>query len=459
MSKIISLFGLILTTTCDAQAVGKYDKAGTETACVAGVIADTCDKDATLKVLKSADTLCASCNGFSAAPAVTTAAGACTACPPFTQSMTTGAITGHFPNAAGTTGCGDCATNCFACTSATVCTGTMNGYYLDSGAPKACVTGDEALCTAHATLKVLKTDASGGADPTVGLCPVTVSGTGSSAVYTGSTLTATPAVNTAEKACHACAKITMGMNAAGTAYKWTAHFPNAAGTSGCGDCADNCDACTSASVCTAASSGYFLKAGTSPAVGVEECTSPGAAQSLCTADATLKIQKGATELCPAGNTLTETPAVDTAEKACQACGLGTTPNAKDVFGCENVAGMCAGNAASATNLNTPKYGSNMAVQPTYEFSCGCPLKMVLKPSASTIELSGADDAARDAVCCEKYVAPTTTTTTTTTAAPASPAAAATKAGPAPGPELGSATSLSLAAGVLIVTAAAFANLM
>ena len=67
--------------------------------------------------------------------------------------------------------------------------------------------------------------------------------------------------------------------------------------------------------------------------------------------------------------------------------------------------------------------------------------------------------ARDAVCCGKYVAPTTTTTTTTTAAPAAPAAAATKAGPAPGPELGSATSLSLAAGVLIVTAAAFANLM
>merc|ERR1712195_148348 len=84
-------------------------------------------------------------------------------------------------------------------------------------------------------------------------------------------------------------------------------------------------------------------------------------------------------------------------------GVGKTAKAKDTTGCADVAGKCAGNTATATDLAT--INKNDGAGNTYHFDCGCPLKMVLKKTASTIALSGADAAAKKVVCCTAYVAP------------------------------------------------------
>merc|ERR1712195_101158 len=208
------------TTTCDDAVVpgGAGKTADGSKTCAAGVIADTCDKDATLKVLKTAAELCPACNELAAKPTVDTAAKACKACP-----------VGKFANAVGTTGCTGCANNCHECTAANVCTKAVVGFFLKAGASpavgvEACVAGAiAATCDKDAALKVLKTDKE--------LCPA------------GNVLTATPAVDTAAKACKACP---------------VKFFAKAKDTTGCGGCAANCDECTSATVCTKASVGFFL---------------------------------------------------------------------------------------------------------------------------------------------------------------------------------------------------------
>merc|ERR1712166_251614 len=233
---------------------------------------------------------------------------------------------------------------------------------------KTCAAGVIAdTCDKDATLKVLKTAAE--------LCPAC------------NELAAKPTVDTAAKACKACP---------------VGKFANAVGTTGCTGCANNCHECTAANVCTKAVVGFFLKAGASPAVGVEACVA-GAIAATCDKDAALKVLKTDKELCPAGNVLTATPTVDTAAKACKACGVGKTAKAKDTSGCADVTGKCAGNAATATDLATKN--ENDGAGDTYHFDCGCPLKMVLKKTASTIKFEGADAAAKKVVCCTAYVAP------------------------------------------------------
>merc|ERR1712195_210078 len=96
-------------------------------------------------------------------------------------------------------------------------------------------------------------------------------------------------------------------------------------------------------------------------------------------------------------------------------GVGKTAKAKDTSGCADVAGKCAGNIATAVDLAT--INKNDGAGNTYHFDCGCPLKMVLKKTASTIALSGADAAAKKVVCCTAYVAPPAKAPTT----PATPA--------------------------------------
>merc|ERR1712166_1167606 len=201
-------------------------------------------------------------------------------------------------------------------------------------------------------------------------------------------LAAKPAVDTAAKACKACPVKT---------------FPNVADTTGCGGCVNSCDECTSATACTKASVGFFLNSG-APAA----CDA--GADATCKLDAALKLFKTAADLCPAGNVLTAKPTVDTAAKACKACGVGTTANDAGTSDCADVAGKCAGNAKTAADLAT-KTGD------TYHFDCGCPLKMVLKKTASTIALSGADAAAKKVVCCTAYVAPAKAPTPATPAKP------------------------------------------
>merc|ERR1712166_1247629 len=170
---------------------------------------------------------------------------------------------------------------------------------------KTCAAGVIAdTCDKDATLKELKTAAE--------LCPAC------------NELAAVPTVDTAAKACKACP---------------VKKFPNVAGTTGCGGCANNCDECTAADVCTKASVGFFLKAGVEKAVGVEACVA-GAIAATCDKDAALKVLKTDKELCPAGNVLTATPAVDTAAKACKACPVKFFAKAKDTTGCTGCAANC-----------------------------------------------------------------------------------------------------------------------
>merc|ERR1712195_61037 len=143
------------TTTCDAAVVpgGAGKTADGSKTCAAGGIADTCDKDATLKELKTAAELCPACNELAAVPTVDTAAKACKACP-----------VKKFPNVAGTTGCGGCANNCDECTAANVCTKASVGFFLKAGVEKAvgvdaCVAGADATCKPDAALKLVKTAA------------------------------------------------------------------------------------------------------------------------------------------------------------------------------------------------------------------------------------------------------------------------------------------------------------
>merc|ERR1712166_773767 len=170
---------------------------------------------------------------------------------------------------------------------------------------KTCAAGVIAdTCDKDATLKVLKTAAE--------LCPAC------------NELAAKPTVYTAAKACKACP---------------VGKFANAVGTTGCTGCANNCHECTAANVCTKAVVGFFLKAGASPAVGVEACVA-GAIAATCDKDAALKVLKTDKELCPAGNVLTATPAVDTAAKACKACPVKFFAKAKDTTGCTGCAANC-----------------------------------------------------------------------------------------------------------------------
>ena len=117
-----------------------------------GAATDICTGHATLKIAKLAADRCAAGNTLAASPPISAADAttACKACP-----------AAHFPKAAATSGCTACGTGCGACTSATVCTAPLAGFFLKTtGAVVAadpCVPATTAaLCTADATLKLAK---------------------------------------------------------------------------------------------------------------------------------------------------------------------------------------------------------------------------------------------------------------------------------------------------------------
>lgn len=145
--------------------------------------------------------------------------------------------------------CTACVGNCYACVSATTCSSCHAGYFIDTAGCTACIANCTA-CTDGTTCTAAKCAAGYVNNATTNVCDSCPSNCGN---YVW------PATCTDTATC-----TTAGCN--------TGYFKATAG--GCSACGANCNACSSATVCTTCATGFFVVAGacTSCAANCDTCT-------------------------------------------------------------------------------------------------------------------------------------------------------------------------------------------